>query len=54
MGKRIIARARGKGGPRYRAPSHRYRGKFTYIGVSGITGVVKDILHDPGRSAPVA
>jgi len=54
MGKRIVARARGKGSPRYRAPSHRYKGKFTYIGVSGITGRVVDILHDPGRSAPVA
>jgi len=53
MGKRIIARARGKGGPRYRAPSHRYRGKVEYFPLSGITGVVKDILHDPGRSAPV-
>jgi len=54
MGKRIIARARGKGGPRYRAPSHRYLGKVSYIGVSGIIGKVVDIVHDPGRSAPVA
>lgn len=53
MGKRIITRARGKGGPRYRAPSHRYRGKVTYFPTSGIVGIVKDILHDPGRSAPV-
>ncbi len=54
MGKRIIARARGKGGPRYRAPSHRYRGKFEYLPIMGIVGKVEDILHDPGRSAPVA
>lgn len=52
MGKRIIARARGKGGPRYRAPSHRYRGKVEYA--KGGRGVVEDIVHDPGRSAPVA
>ena len=54
MGKRIIPRARGKGGPRYVAPSHRYRGRVEYMPVTGITGQVKDILHDPGRSAPVA
>ena len=30
MGKRIIARARGKGGPRYRVPSHKYKGKVEY------------------------
>ena len=53
MGKRIIPRARGKGGPRYRAPSHRWKGKGTYKKAQG-TGVVKDIVHDPGRSAPVA
>jgi len=52
MGKRIIARARGKGGPRYRAPSHRYLGKVEYFSGTG-EGVIKDILHDPGRSAPV-
>lgn len=54
MGKRIIARARGKGGPRYRAPSHRYLGRVSYAAVTGITGKVVDIVHDPGRSAPVA
>ncbi|MCS7106150.1 MAG: 50S ribosomal protein L2 [Candidatus Aenigmarchaeota archaeon] len=54
MGKRIIARARGKGGPRYRAPSHRYLGKVTYAPVTGISGKVLDIVHDPARSAPVA
>jgi large subunit ribosomal protein L2 len=54
MGKRIIARARGKGGPRYRAPSHRYLGRVEYHPFSNVTGKVIDILHDPGRSAPVA
>lgn len=54
MGKRIIPRARGKGGPRYRAPSHRYLGRVEYVPVTGITGRVKDIVHDPGRTAPVA
>lgn len=54
MGKRIIARARGKGGPRYRAPSHKYLGRVEYVSATDITGEVKDIVHDPSRSAPVA
>jgi large subunit ribosomal protein L2 len=54
MGKRIIARARGKGGPRYRAPSHRYLGRVEYHPFPTISGKVIDIVHDPGRSAPVA
>jgi len=55
MGKRIIPRARGKGGPRYRVPSHRYAGKVEY-NLSRVfsTGLVVDIIHDPGRNAPVA
>lgn len=51
MGKRIIQRARGKGGPTYRAPSHRYAGKISY-GFS--RAEVIDIIHDPGRDAPLA
>lgn len=54
MGKRIIPRARGKGGPRYRAPSHRYLGRVEYVPVTGISGRVVDIVHDPARNAPVA
>jgi large subunit ribosomal protein L2 len=51
MGKRIIQRARGKGGPRYRAPSHRYAGKVEY---NFTKAKVIDIVHDPGRDAPLA
>lgn len=55
MGKRIIARARGKGGPRYRAPSHKYAGKVEYnLNRAFSTGLVIDIIHDPGRNAPLA
>ena len=55
MGKRIISRARGKGGPRYRAPSHRYKGKVEYNLSKDISaGLVLDIVHDPGRNAPLA
>jgi len=51
MGKRIIQRARGKGGPRYRSPSHRFKGKIKY---DFKKGEVIDIVHDPGRDAPLA
>ncbi len=51
MGKRIISRARGAGGPRYRAPSHRFAGEIKYPFTSGI---VIDIIHDRGRDAPLA
>lgn len=57
MGKRIISRARGKGGLQYRAKSFRYLGRVSYPPakqVSGKSGLVKDILNDPSRSAPVA
>jgi large subunit ribosomal protein L2 len=54
MGKRIIPRARGKGGTRYRAPSHKYLGRVEYLPAKKAKAKVVDIVHDPGRSAPVA
>ena len=54
MGKRIIQRARGKGGPRYRAPSHNYAGKVSYNLSPGVkSGLILNIIHDPGRNAPL-
>jgi len=53
VGKRIISRARGHGGPRYRSPSHRYAGRSTYPKQDG-AALVKDIVHDTGRDAPLA
>jgi large subunit ribosomal protein L2 len=50
MGKRIISRARGKGGPRYRSPGHRFAGKIGYVN----KGKVIDIIHDPARDSPLA
>ena len=35
MGKNLIQQARGKGGPRYRAPSFRYKGKAKYTNDKG-------------------
>jgi large subunit ribosomal protein L2 len=51
MGKRIIQRARGKGGPPYRSPGHRFPGKISY---NFQKAEVIDIIHDPCRDAPLA
>jgi hypothetical protein len=56
MGHRITTQSRGKGGPTYRAPSHRYKAELKHIGddTQTITGSVIDIEHDPARNAPIA
>jgi large subunit ribosomal protein L2 len=56
MGHRITTQSRGKGGPTYRAPSHRYKAELKHIGddTQKITGTVIDIEHDPARNAPIA
>ncbi len=51
MGKRIIARRRGKGTNVYRLPSVGLRFRTSY---RNIPGKVVDIIHDVGRDAPVA
>jgi len=52
MGKRIIQRARGKGGPPYKSPGHRFAGKIAYP-QEGSAQVI-DIINDPARSSPLA
>lgn len=55
MGKNLIQQARGKGGPTYRAPSFRYVGEAKYLSkLVTLDGTVKDIVHCPGHSAPLA
>ncbi len=60
MGKRIITQKRGKGGPRYTSPSHRFRGKPQHRPYDDkekqdvVYGTVKDLVHCPGHSAPLA
>ncbi len=51
MGKRIIAQRRGKGSPTYRSGGGNFTRRLSY---KRLDGVVKDIVHDPGRTAPVA
>ncbi|WP_246984310.1 50S ribosomal protein L2 [Halorientalis marina] len=57
MGRRIQGQRRGRGGPTFRAPSHRYKAELSHRKVEDgdvIAGQVVDIEHDPARSAPIA
>ncbi|WP_299262652.1 50S ribosomal protein L2 [Halorientalis sp.] len=57
MGRRIQGQRRGRGGPTFRAPSHRYKADLSHRTVEDadvVSGSVVDIEHDPARSAPVA
>lgn len=54
MGKPIISQRRGKGSV-FRSPGHRNKGDVRHPRVrSTITGIVEDLQHDPGRTAPLA
>ena len=57
MGKRLIQQARGRGGPRYVAPSHRYKGVSKHVyhenGVV-LTGKIVDLIKCPGHTGPLA
>lgn len=55
---RLITQRRGRGGPRYRSPSHRRVSDARYPANRGvfkekIGGQVIDIIHDRGRTAPL-
>ncbi len=54
MGKNLIQQARGKGGPTYRAPSFRYKGKAKHKIAEIKEGVVIDLVSCQGHSAPLA
>jgi len=60
MGKRLIVQRRGRGSSTFRCPSHKRIGDVKYPKYSEVErtdvllGKVVDILHDPGRGAPVA
>ncbi len=56
MGKSLIQQKRGKGSPRYRAPSFRYKGKAAFTNFDNneiVTADVTDIVHSSGHSAPL-
>ncbi len=54
MGKRIPSQRRGHGGSTFKSPSHRHRAPNTLPKVHTARGVVDDIKHNPGHSAPIA
>ncbi|SDF07301.1 50S ribosomal protein L2 [Halorientalis regularis] len=57
MGRRIQGQRRGRGGPTFQAPSHRYKADLSHRKLEDkdtVSGTVVDIEHDPARSAPVA
>jgi len=58
MGRRIQGQRRGRGGPTFRAPSHRYKAELSHkkpeSGDGTVSGEVVGIEHDPARSAPLA
>ncbi|MBP2143075.1 large subunit ribosomal protein L2 [Methanococcus voltae] len=59
MGKRLISQNRGRGTPKYTSPSHKRKGAVKYRSydesekTGSVVGALIDVLHDPGRSAPV-
>lgn len=55
MGKSLIQQKRGKGSPRYIAPSHRWQGTVRHKEVLGqVRGRIGDFIDCPGHSAPLA
>ncbi len=61
MGKRIRVQRRGRGGSTYRASTHKRVAPAQYPVMTpkeayetSINGVVKSLVHDPGRGAPLA
>ena len=53
MGKRIIPRRRGRG-HRYKAMDNRFKGNARHPRAKSSTGKVAELVHDPGRTAPLA
>jgi large subunit ribosomal protein L2 len=53
MGKNLIQQARGKGGPRYRAPSFRYKAEVSYPQTATV-GKIVDFVKSSGHSSPLA
>lgn len=54
MGKRLISQARGKGGPRYRTPKHRFKGRTRYPMEENTKCEIKDLIKCSAHNAPLA
>jgi large subunit ribosomal protein L2 len=55
MGKNLIQQRRGKGSI-YRAPSFKYKGRASHnkLNSGSVEGIIMDLVHCPGHSAPLA
>ncbi len=53
MGTPITSQRRGKGSSKYRANSHKSKGEVRHKNAE-LQGEVIDLVHDPGRTSPVA
>lgn len=54
MGKNLTQQKRGKGSPRYRAPSFNYKGESRFRSDKlEINGLIIDIIHCPGHNSPL-
>jgi large subunit ribosomal protein L2 len=54
MGKNLIQQRRGRAKGRYHVPAHKFRGEIKYKAKGNWEGTIKKIIHDPGRTAPIA
>ena len=54
MGKRLITQRRGRGGSQYRSPSHRHVDDVRLPAKDEGLGIIKDLIHAPGRTSPLA
>jgi len=60
LGKKILVQRRGRGSPTFRAATHGRVAPTWYPVLTGVEptsaveGVIKEIIHDPGRGAPLA
>ncbi len=54
MGKNLIQQRRGRAKGRFKVPSHKFRGDIKYSNEKKLKGIVEEILHDPGRTSPLA
>jgi len=58
MGKSLVQQRRGKGSPTFKTHSHRYKAKPKHKSLNNdvevINGVIKDIVHCPGHTGPLA
>lgn len=54
MGKKLAQQRRGRRRGRYTVPSHKFRGKIKYGNEKEMKGIVEEIIHDPGRTSPLA